>query len=117
MKNAIFTFCLFICSYTFINAQHFISGEVVDQETSRGLANASVQVKGTDTGTSTDQNGRFSIQVSNDDSFVIMISHTGYRSAELIYKPDGSPVIIHMEPISESIEKVTVTAQESTRHV
>ena len=117
MKNVLLTFLLLVSCNTFIIAQYFISGKVVDKETSLGLANVSIQTKGTDTGTSTDQNGRFSIQVSNDDSFVIMISHIGYRSAELIYEPYGSPVIIHMEPISESIEKVTVTAQESTRHV
>jgi FAD synthase len=86
MKNALLILFLIIGINNYINAQYFISGKVVDKESSLGLPNANVQVKGTGTGTSTDQNGRFVVQVSNDGNFVILISHIGYRSAELTLK-------------------------------
>ncbi len=119
MNKILFTILLIIAYNTFITAQHFILGEVVDNKTSLGLAYANVQVKGTGTGTgtSTDQNGRFKIEVSNDGSFVLLISHIGYESAELTYRPVDSPITIRLEARTELLEIVMVTATRSRRDV
>ncbi|MFW5759654.1 MAG: TonB-dependent receptor [Cyclobacteriaceae bacterium] len=117
MKKTLIAILLIISGNTIITAQHFISGDIVDQQTSVGVAYANVQVKGTGTGTSTDQKGRFDIEVSSDDSVVILITHIGYRSAELACKPNDSPVIIHLQPRTEILEKIIVTATRNRRGI
>ena len=117
MKNALLILFLIIGINNYINAQYFISGKVVDKESSLGLPNANVNVKGTGTGTSTDQNGQFVVQVSNDGSFIILISHIGYRSAELTLTKDDSPVTVSLERITKILEKITVTTTRGRRGI
>ncbi|MGF1586808.1 MAG: TonB-dependent receptor [Bacteroidales bacterium] len=117
MRNVLLSFLLIIGFNTLITAQHFISGKVIDKETSFGLAYANVQVKATGTGTSTDQNGRFKIEVNNDESFILLISYIGYEPVELSFRPVDSPVTIRLEVRTELLENVMVTATRSRRGV
>ncbi|MEM6966713.1 MAG: SusC/RagA family TonB-linked outer membrane protein [Bacteroidota bacterium] len=62
-------------------AQRQITGTIVDAETDETLIGASVLVKGTDEGTSTDIDGRFEITVT--EGAVLVISYTGYTTQEV----------------------------------
>lgn len=59
-----------------------ISGTVKDDK-GAPAANASVMVKGSTTGTTTDANGAFSLDVPNQKS-VLVISSTGFQTQELV---------------------------------
>jgi TonB-linked SusC/RagA family outer membrane protein len=59
-----------------------ITGTITDKLTNETLPGASIQVKGTTVGTSTDINGKFSLTVSPSD-LILIASFVGYESAEV----------------------------------
>lgn len=62
-------------------SQWAVSGVVTDAESSETLIGASVYVKGTTTGTITDIDGRYELDVK-DPNVVLVFSYTGYTSME-----------------------------------
>jgi TonB-linked SusC/RagA family outer membrane protein len=62
-------------------AQRSISGLVTDQN-GEPLIGATIAVKNTSTGTVTDANGRYTIQISKEDA-VLIVSYTGYATQEI----------------------------------
>ncbi len=67
---------------TFI-LQRSVSGRVVDQENNEGLPGVNVIVKGTTTGTVTDIDGKFSLDVPSAES-VLVFSSIGYVTQEVV---------------------------------
>src|SRR6187397_234884 len=65
-----------------------IKGSVRDESTGSGLSNVSVMVVETKKGTSTDQDGNFSITVTGRASVNLLITSVGYRSSTV--KADGN---------------------------
>jgi len=76
--------CLFISFMTLPAwAQTVITGTVTDAATSEILAGATVQVKGTNTGTSTDAQGQYRLTVpANGASSTLVFSFIGYQPLE-----------------------------------
>src|SRR5699024_5173155 len=58
-----------------------ITGTVTDSAKGNPLRGVSIRVKGTATGTTTDANGRFSLEVS--DNAILVISYLGYNTREI----------------------------------
>ena len=86
-------------------AQTTVSGTVVDSEVGTGLPGASIVIKGSSVGVSTDFNGAFSI--SADSDAVLVISYIGYESAEV--SVDGADVgVIELSPSANALAGVTV---------
>src|SRR5689334_4764374 len=77
--------CLVTCLYllpTLVQAQQKnVTGRVLGPS-NEPISGASVVVKGTTTGTTTDEQGRFRITVPNDQS-ILTISYLGYNTQEL----------------------------------
>lgn len=65
---------------SFINLKHTLSGIVVD-ENNQPIVAASVNIKATQKGTTTDKNGRFTIKVENND--VLIFTAVGFMQAEV----------------------------------
>jgi TonB-linked SusC/RagA family outer membrane protein len=63
-------------------AQLKISGRVTDAKDATPLPNVTIQIKGTGSGTITDENGQYSLQVPNGNA-VLMVSYTGYTPKEV----------------------------------
>ena len=80
MKKIIFFFAAILMTGTGF-AQNTVSGTVVDSEVGVGLPGASVVVKGTSVGVSSDFNGDFSISAESGD--ILVISYVGYESTEV----------------------------------
>ena len=80
MKKIIFFFAAILMTGIGF-AQNTVSGTVVDSEVGVGLPGASVVVKGTSVGVSSDFNGDFSISAESGD--ILVISYVGYESAEI----------------------------------
>ncbi|MCU0451470.1 MAG: carboxypeptidase-like regulatory domain-containing protein, partial [Bernardetiaceae bacterium] len=76
-----FLMCLLLASSVAV-AQKRITGTVLDGETNSGLPGVSVLVKGTTTGTTTDVNGKFSINAPNN-ALVLVFSYVGFKSQEI----------------------------------
>jgi TonB-linked SusC/RagA family outer membrane protein len=81
-----------------------VTGRVTDS-TGTGIAGASVRVKGSNAGTSTDANGAFSITVP--DNATLIFSAVGYISREIAVA--GQTVInVELQPSNAQLEQVVV---------
>lgn len=111
MKRLIFTVCIFIMSLQLINAQtKLISGTVKSSDDGMGMPGVSVVIKGTTSGTSTDIDGKYSIEVGSSD--ILVFSFVGMVAQEI---PVGSQTVIDVTLETESIgmDEVVVVAYGS----
>ncbi|MDM1045788.1 SusC/RagA family TonB-linked outer membrane protein [Myroides sp. 1354] len=74
--NTVFLLCV---SLTYAQQKRNITG-VVQDETGVELPGASVVIKGTTAGTTTDLNGQFTLEVEEKD--IVVVSFIGYRNSE-----------------------------------
>jgi hypothetical protein len=88
-------FMLFISSYAF--AQSPVSGKVTDATSGESLVGVNVLVKGTSTGTLTDLDGNYSVQISGDAS--LLFSYVGYKPMEVAI---GSRTVIDVSLIEDA---------------
>jgi TonB-dependent starch-binding outer membrane protein SusC len=86
--------------------QRIVTGTVTD-ETGTGMPGVNVLVKGTSTGTVTDVNGKYSINVPGDDA-ILTYTFVGYKTSEVAV---GSRTTVDMplEVDIASLEEVVVT--------
>ena len=96
---------IFLFSAGFLMAQKSISGTVKDDQ-GEVVIGANVVEKGTTNGTVTDLDGKFSFQVA-DDATTIIISYVGYSPQEL--EITGSSMDVTLSE-GVNMEKVVVTA-------
>ena len=81
MKKLFTAFFLFF-AIGLTMAQNTITGTIVDGDSGDPLIGASVLVKGTSTGTITDFDGNFKLQVAGKGDYVLVFSYTGYEDME-----------------------------------
>ena len=104
LRHYLFTFSLVFFTILVADAQRTIQGRVITSETSTPLIEATVQVKGTLVGTTTDADGRFSLYVPSGASSLVF-NFTGYVSQEV---PIGTKTVINVS-LSEGLELENVT--------
>ena len=92
-----------------ITAQDVIEGTVKDQQ-GTALPGVSVVVKGTDTGTATDFDGNFSIEVE-DQGIILVFSYLGYTNVESIV---SSNMQVIMNESAESLDEVVLIGYGQT---
>ncbi len=90
-----------------------VSGKVVDQN-GEGLPGATVVVKGTTQGTTTDLNGGFSLNV--DASAVLSVSYVGYATQD-VNVGGQSTLQIQMQVDAEQLEEVVVVGYGEQKKV
>ncbi len=90
MKKFYLTFTLTLMSMAALMAQG-VTGKIVDSETKEGLPGATVQVKGTSTGTITDLDGTFSLDVA--EQTLLVVSYVGFQSMEVRASQDMEVVL------------------------
>lgn len=112
MKKGLFTLLamLFIMQMAF--AQRTVRGLVTDVGTKEPLIGATIQAKGTELGTATDEKGNFSIDVPAGASTLI-VSYVGYEVKEVNLDPSNN---VNVELTASSIlEEVVVTGYTSEK--
>ncbi|MDO5977814.1 SusC/RagA family TonB-linked outer membrane protein [Flavivirga spongiicola] len=72
----------------YIFGQNTLKGTVTEQSTSIPLPGVNVVIKGTTTGTTTDFDGNYKIEVNNGD--IIVFSYVGYKAQEIQYTGQAS---------------------------
>ena len=90
----------------FCYAQNVITGTVVDAELGSGLPGATVLVKGTSNGVSTDFNGVFTINASGSGTLVV--SYIGYDSREITFNAGISLGNIALSASANELDGITV---------
>ncbi|MBR4351898.1 MAG: carboxypeptidase-like regulatory domain-containing protein, partial [Bacteroidales bacterium] len=104
---------LFTCLLTFLAlgsalAQNItVKGVVTDSATGEGVPFASIQVKGTMTGTATDADGNYSIDVPRNATLIF--SSIGYLNQEVAVE-GRSLINVILAADAESIEETVVVA-------
>lgn len=88
-------------------SQGTITGTVLDGELNEPLPGASVVVQGTQTGTSTDFDGNFTLEVSGE-SGTLVISYIGFVTQRVSFTSTGSIGEIVLQPDAEELEGVVV---------
>ena len=87
-------------------AQTTVTGTVIDSEIGTGLPGATIVVKGTSDGVSSDFNGSFSISV--DSGATLVVSYVGYESQEVVVGESANVGIIQLQPGDNVLSGVTV---------
>lgn len=83
-----------------------VTGTVTDASSGEALPGVSVLVKGTSTGTITDANGVFSIQVSSDQD-VLVLSFVGFTKTEVLVG-ERTNVDVSLAPDVTTLEELVV---------
>lgn len=83
-----------------------INGIVSDAE--GPLPGASVLQKGTETGTITDADGKFELQLQPAEELVLIVSFVGFKSQEVPISENQSTINILLEPDLSTLEEVVV---------
>ena len=105
MKKIILLFTAILIS-GFSYAQNAITGTVVDSELGSPLPGATVLVKGTSNGVSTDFNGSFTINVSG--SGTLMVSYIGYDTQEISFNGGINLGNVALVASANELEGITV---------
>ena len=110
MRKSTFSFLAFLFSLTLSISMAFaqegpVSGTVIDAEDGSTLPGASVQVKGTLNGTTTDAEGKFLLTV--EPNTVLVISYVSYKTQELTVQPNTT-ITVKLEVESEVLDEVIV---------
>ncbi len=90
-----------------------ISGYVSDGNTRETLIGATIQVKGENRATVTDNNGFFSLTGMKSGTYTLIISHIGYKQDEITIKLENKGIVLNdvlLSPVSLSLEEVSIIA-------
>ena len=107
VKNYYFILVLLLFGSTMAFAQEKTISGIVSDEKSLPLPGATVLVKGTTTGTSTDFDGRYTIKASQGSTLVV--SFVGYTTKEVAVG-SSSTINVAMVEDAQALEEVVVTA-------
>ena len=105
MKKLSLVLTLVFFAFGFAMAQRTITGTVSDQK-SEPMVGASILVKGTTTGTVTDIDGKYSLNVP-DGANTLVFSFAGYQTQEMAL---GASNVIDLNLSESTLQEVVVTA-------
>lgn len=83
-----------------------VTGKVT-QADGQPLAGVTVTIKGTTTGTETDDDGNFTLEV--DPGQVLLFSFVGYKNQELVVRDTNTPLAVKMEKGDDVMQEVVVS--------
>jgi iron complex outermembrane receptor protein len=116
-KRLIITFLAIFCLVVFstrIYAQgnNFIilSGTIIDQDANQPIPGASVMVKHTVAGTSTNNEGKFELKIKASFPFTLVITSLGFKPQEFVVKNTDSKLNIALVTQTQLGQEVVVTA-------
>ena len=87
-----------------------ITGSVISEEDNQPVVGASVLVKGTTVGTTTDIDGKFTINNVPSSARTLQISYIGMQTQEVAIKT--TPMKVVMKPDAEVLQEVVVTGMQ-----
>ena len=116
-RNYLLLVVLFICAAFTLQAQTTVSGTVTDAETSEGLIGASVIIKGTTTGTTTDNNGKFSLTTDKTLPLTLEVSYTGFTSQDIKVENANADISVKLTSGLTIGDEVVISASRRAEKV
>lgn len=92
------------------SAQTTISGTVRNSETKEAVPFVTVAIKGTGSGTFTDEKGSFKLTTARTFPLVLMFSSVGFSAKEVSVSSGGTPIDVDITPGSDLGSEVVVSA-------
>lgn len=88
-----------------------LTGVVMDAETGQPLPYANVFINRTTIGTTTDLEGKYSVQLPDQPTWEIVFSYVGYQTIIVNRKPgDSDPLFVRLKPDKMLLDGVSVTS-------
>ena len=111
MKLRLQFILLIICIPTLIAAQRTLSGIVKEKSSGESLPYASVQIKESQLGTTTNQDGYFTLQNVSDGDVTLVIRYIGYNPLEVEIDKGIGFITVELSNNSQSLTEVLVSAE------
>jgi TonB-linked SusC/RagA family outer membrane protein len=109
---SICAFLLFAVSN--MQAQYKITGSISDERTGEALLFANIIIQNSSKGTVTDLDGKFSLDVDNNDEVTLVVSSIGYLSQMVKASPTNKVLDIKMREDATNLEEVIITGLASS---
>jgi iron complex outermembrane receptor protein len=97
-------------------AQTTLTGKISDAQTSEPLIGATVLIKGTSNGITTNINGEFKLDYNGTFPLILIFRYLGYDTQELEFASNRF-IDVRLVPSSSSLNEVTVTARRRNEEV
>jgi TonB-dependent starch-binding outer membrane protein SusC len=110
-KNVIAIVLLLTLSLSVLAQDRRITGKVINSSDEQGLPGATVQIKGSQTGTSTDANGNFALNLKSGND-ILVISSIGFKTKE-VKVGTQTTVNVALDDNVNSLDEVIVTGYTS----
>ena len=112
--KSIFKGLLFVMFFvpSILLAQTNVTGKVTEKSTSLPLPGVNVFIKGTTTGTATDFDGNYQININSGD--ILVFSYIGFVTQEITYTGQ-SPINVELTEDAAQLNEVVVTGYGSVR--
>ena len=114
MNKILAVFALLCGSIMF--GQTSISGTVIDSNTQEPLPGVNIKVAGKSIGVSTDFDGKFNLNVSDEVPFSVEITFVGYQKQILEITADDTELQIVLEENETSLDEVMTKAKASAEN-
>ena len=92
----------------FGKAQTTVTGSVIDDGSGETLLGASVFLKGTTEGTTTDLDGNFNFKTAKQPPFELVIQYIGYEAQTIEFSGDGKPLKVKLTTSSTQLKAFEV---------
>jgi hypothetical protein len=87
-----------------------ISGRILDKDTKKPIDFATAYFAGTFTGTNTDKDGNFELDISKNKSMPLTISALGYYSVNITDLLPGKKLMIYLAPKNYELNEIVIRA-------
>ncbi|MCX6275992.1 MAG: TonB-dependent receptor [Bacteroidetes bacterium] len=95
-----------------------VQGTIIDEETKETLIGVSVFLQDRSAGTTTDINGKFSLDVNaNDSRSLIEVSYVGYEKKTVDVANDGKAITIALHVSQKMMKEVVVSASRVSERI
>ncbi len=119
MKNFLFVIAAFLFSISVFAQVQKIAGVVTDKNSREPQGFANVVVKGTTTGTSTDANGKFELNIDFGDAqeIILQVSYVGFETQEITVSKGVTYVEFKLPPSITFTKEVVVSASRMSESI
>ncbi|MEE9574197.1 MAG: TonB-dependent receptor [Candidatus Neomarinimicrobiota bacterium] len=107
MKSKIFTIFFLYCINIVLSQSYYIEGGIFVEDTNKPITNANILIKSTEFGTTSNDNGHFSIIWNESYPVHLVITHIGYQKKEIILTEPGR-TDIYLTPRVIQIDKIII---------
>jgi len=115
MKKIVLLFLILGMSLP-LAAQSIIKGKVFDQNNQSPLGGVNILIEGTQKGTATDFDGRFTLEVPSFP-VTLVFSYLGYTPKKVKVTAPTENLTVYLTPSTESLEGVVITASKTRERI